>query len=136
MATVLRSLAIVASAFVALGFMTFAADRSRQGSDGQVQAVDGSRPQPVVDQEIDRPAPPPRTERRREKANSGFREVIDDGNDYLLAPFTFVNSDNVWVERMVPAAVALLAYGLGGLLLANFIPAHRRASRNWREATP
>lgn len=136
MQTILRTLAIVASAFVALGFLTFAADRSRQGSDDQVKAVDGSRPQPVIDQEVDRPVPPPEVERRRQKANSSFRELVDDGNDYLLAPFTVVNSENVWVERTVAAALALLAYGLGGLLLANFIPGHRRESRSWREATP
>ena len=135
MSAIIRILAITASAFVALGFLTFAADRSREGSDTQVRAVDG-RAQPISDQEIDRPAPSPEVERRREEHHSDPRELVDDGNDYLLAPFTFVKSDNVWVERMVPAAIGLLAYGLGGLLLANFIPKHRKETRDWREATP
>jgi hypothetical protein len=134
MSTIVRILAIIASAFVALGFMTFAADRSEDGSDSQVQSIDG-RAQPITDADIDRPAPPPAVERRREDSHSEFREVIDDGNDYLLKPFAFVNSDNVWVERMVPAALGLLAYGLGGLLLANFIPRHRPEHHHWNEAT-
>jgi hypothetical protein len=134
MATIVRIAAITATAFVALGFMTFAADRSEEGSDSQVQSIDG-RAQAVTDTDIDRPAPPPVVERRREQAHSDFREIIDDGNDYLLKPFSFVNSDNVWVERMVPAALGLLAYGLGGLLLANFIPRHRPEHHSWNEAT-
>ena len=134
MATIVRILAITATAFVALGFLTFAADRSEEGSDSQVESIDG-RAQPVTDADIDRPAPPPAVERRREARHSEFREVIDDGNDYLLKPFAFVSSDNVWVERLVPAALGLLAYGLLGLLLANFIPRHRAEHHSWNEAT-
>ncbi len=134
MATIVRILAITATAFVALGFMTFAADRSEEGSDNQVQSIDG-RAQPMSDSDIDRPAPPPVVERRREARHSDFREVIDDANDYLLKPFAVVDSDNLWVERMVPAALGLLGYGLLGLLLANFIPRHRAEHHSWNEAT-
>ena len=136
MDSVIRLLAVAAASLVALGLITFAADRSRHGSDEQVRAVDSSRPRPVADEAINRPTPPAAVERRRERRHSDARELIDDANDYLLSPFAFASSENVWVERMVPAALGLLAYGLGGMLLANFLPKHRSASRNWREATP
>ena len=136
MAALIRILAIAASAFVAVGFMAFVANRSEEGSDNQVKSIDGSRVQPAADVDIDRPSPPADVERRRERRNGDLRETIDDANDYLLAPFTFVESENVWVERLASTALGLLAYGLGGLLLANFIPRHRREHHGWQEATP
>jgi hypothetical protein len=132
-ATLVRTLAITAAVLVALGFATFATDQSREGSDNQVQALDGSQPRNPADNEINRPVPPPNVERRRELKHSDFRELIDDANDYLLAPFTVVNSSNVWVERMTAAGLGLLVYGLLGMLLANMIPQHRSKHHSWTE---
>jgi hypothetical protein len=43
------------------------------------------------------------------------REAIDDANDVLLSPFADAGagSESRWVRRTVPAALALLVYGLG-----------------------
>ena len=47
----------------------------------------------------------------------------------LASPFTgVVASDNLWVERLVPAALGLLLFGLGGLMLANWLPERRAPS--------
>jgi hypothetical protein len=65
------------------------------------------------------PNPPPKIERLREKENSGVHEFVDDADDILLAPFTGIsNSSSIWVRRLIPLALALLIYGLGGLYLA------------------
>ena len=74
-------------------------------------------------------------ERVREKENSSARELVDDGNDVLASPFTgLVESNGVWVQRLVPAALGLLLFGLGGLMLANWIPERRAEHTDWREA--
>jgi hypothetical protein len=65
------------------------------------------------------PNPPANVERAREKEDSGLHEFIDDVDDVLLSPFTsFSNSSSIWVRRLIPAAIALLLYGIGGLYLA------------------
>ncbi len=107
--------------FVGLSFLLFAVDRSEEGSAGQVQAVDGTGGRTTARINVDRPAPGRRVEDLREDRHSGVRELIDDG-DLLVAPFTgIVGSGDVWVERTVPAALALLLFGFGGTVLANFI---------------
>ena len=136
MATLLRTAAICAAGFVALSFVLFAVDQSEEGSANQVGTVDGNRQQAESQAAIDRPAPDPATERARERRHGGVRELIDDGNDIFSAPFAdLVKSSNVWVERLVAGALAGLVFGLGGLLLANFLPKPRRRTADWREAT-
>ena len=136
MGSLLRLAAVVAASFVALSFLFFAVDQSRAGSATQVNMVDGSKTQVSSDADIDVPSPEPRVERVREARHSGLRETIDDADDLLVAPFTgLVDSGNVWVERMVPAVLALLLYGLGGMILANAVPKPRRDHKDWREAT-
>ena len=126
--------AIAAALFVGLSFLLFAVGESEEGSAGQVKAVDGSGSRPAS-VNVDRPAPDRRIEDLREARHSGAREFIDDGNDVLVAPFTgLVGSDNIWVERTVPAALALLLFGFGGMLLANFLPTPRRRTTDWRHA--
>ena len=71
----------------------------------------------------------------REAQHSSVREYIDDGNDLLASPFTgIVASKNVWIERLVPAGLGLLLFGLGGLMLANWLPERRTKHHDWREA--
>ena len=136
MGSLLRLGALVAAAFVALSFVMFAADQSEEGSANQVDAVDGATRSVQSERAIDRPAPDTVTERLREARHSGLREVIDDGNDVLTAPFADVaKSDNVWVERLVSGGLALLLFGLGGSFLANFVPKQRRKPTDWRQAT-
>jgi hypothetical protein len=124
---------VTAAAFIALSFLLFAADQSREGSETQQRAVDGDGVV-VSDTDVDRLDPPAFTERVREQRHSGAREAIDDVNDVLLRPFAdIVDSDNIWADRAVPAVLGLLLYGLLGMMLANFIPKHRRQTRDWRE---
>ena len=135
MGSLIRLAAITAATFVGLSFLLFAVDRSEEGSAGQVEAVDGAGDRAPAHTNVDRPAPDRRIEELREDRHSGARELIDDGNDLLVSPFTgIVGSGNVWVERTVPAALALLLFGFGGMLLANFLPKPRRRTTDWREA--
>ncbi len=70
----------------------------------------------------------------REGRHSSVREAFDDGNDVLVSPFTsLAGSDNIWIQRMVPAFLGLLLFGLGGLLLANWIPESRGEHQDWRQ---
>ena len=126
--------AITTALFVGLSFLLFAVDQSEEGSSEQVQAVDGAGERESRTN-VDTPAPDRRVEDLREARHTGVREFIDDGNDLLVAPFTgIVGSDNLWVERIVPTALALLLFGFGGMLLANFLPKPHRRSTDWRQA--
>ena len=117
---------MVACAIVLFGFLTFAGDEAARGSDQQVARIG---------QALGDPAPTQRTERQREKEHGAPRELLDDANDILLAPFSgVVDSKDAWVRRVVPTALALLAYGLGLTLLANFLPRPSGASGDWRAA--
>ncbi len=136
MGTLLRLAEMCASAFVALSFVLFAVDQSEEGSASQVRTVNGVHERAESEAGIDRPAPDRATERIREARHGDVRELIDDGNDVVVAPFAdLVSSSNVWVERLVAGGLAGLVFGLGGMLLANFIPRPRRRSTDWREAT-
>lgn len=136
MESLLRIAAIAATALVALSFVLFAVDQSEEGSANQVRTVNGDEARAASEAAIDRPAPDHATERVREARHGSLREVIDDGNDILVAPFAdIVESSNVWVERVVSGALAVLLFGLGGTLLANFLPKRTRQPTDWREAT-
>ena len=101
---VLRGVALLASAIVALSFVLFAVEEVRSASERQQSAV--------VD-------PGPNAERRRAAEHTPAREAIDDANDVLLKPFAgLVDSDNAWATRGIPALLGLLVYGLGLAYLA------------------
>jgi hypothetical protein len=84
---------------------------------------------------MDAPAPAADVERAREKKHGKVREMIDDANDVLLSPFAgVVQSKDAWVKRLIPTVLALLVYGLGLTLLANFLPRRSRTGGDWRTA--
>jgi hypothetical protein len=68
------------------------------------------------------PSPTAREERIRERRNSAAREVVDDVNDVLLAPFAWAapEGSGAWAQHGLPTVLALLAYGLGLGYLARF----------------
>jgi hypothetical protein len=124
MASLVRLVAVVASAIVIFSFLAFATAEAGHGSQAQVDKLGGS---------LDGPAPAANTERERERRHGAIRESIDDANDVLLKPFAgVVHSSDAWVERIVPGVLALLVYGLGLGILANAMPRRTPASRDWR----
>jgi hypothetical protein len=133
MGSIIRLAAIVMSGFVLAGFALFAADELDRGSKTQQQALASELQAAPEDL-----APSPRTggdEVAREAAHSGLREIIDDVNDVLLAPFAdLVESNNSWVAHGVPAILALLLYGPGFGLLANMLPKRQAPAGDWRGA--
>ena len=111
----LRTLAIVAGLLALAGWGLFAVDEARSASDQTSTEIAGRTAARTAD-------PSPEQERAREAAHSGPRELVDDANDVLLSPFAALAEDaeDRWVRRSVPAALALLLYGVGGLFLARF----------------
>jgi hypothetical protein len=117
-AAVVKWLSIIASAFVVLGFLFFAVNQTSTASQNQTTAITGGV-SVKAESATKVPNPPPAVEKLREAENDKFHEFVDDVNDVLLAPFTgIVDSDNIWVVRLVPLALALLIYGLLGQYLA------------------
>jgi hypothetical protein len=126
MASLLRFVAVAASAIVIFSFLAFATDEAGHGSRTQVDKLGEA---------LDEPAPAANVERVREHRHGRARELVDDANDVLLRPFDgLLDSRNPWVQRIVPGLLALLAYGLGLALLANVLPRKAPASRDWRTA--
>jgi len=133
MGSVIRLAAMVMSGFILFGFAFFAADELDRGSKTQQQALSNELEGASAD-----PAPIARTsgdEAAREAAHDGFRELVDDVNDVLLAPFVdLADSNDAWVARGVPTLLALLLYGVGLGFLANMLPKHRSHGADWRGA--
>ena len=126
MAALLRIVAALSCAVVIIGFLAFANDEASKGSETQVQQVQ---------QAMDEPAPGANAERVRERKHGKAREFVDDANDFLLKPFAgVVSSKDAWVERIVPTLLALLVYGLGLTLLANFLRRKPTTTGDWRTA--
>ena len=125
MATLVRILAVASSAVIALGFLMFAMDESDKGSKEQISKIDEA---------LNAPDPTTSEEALRERQHGQVREAIDDTNDFLLKPFAPIVDDSrsAWARRLVPTVLALLLYGLGGLLLANFLPKKHTDQRDWR----
>jgi hypothetical protein len=114
LASLLRWASIAATGLVVLGFLFFAVDEFTEGSNTQVARVDGTLPTTGE-------------EATREQESGGFREFVNDANDVLLGPFdSVVTSSDAWVTNGVPALLAALLYGLGGLTLLNYLLPARR----------
>jgi hypothetical protein len=133
MGSIIRLMAVVMSGFVLFGFAFFCADELDRGSKTQQQALDNELAGVTTD-----PDPIARTsgdEAAREAAHSPFREIVDDANDLLLAPFVdIVDSNDAWVTRGVPTLLALLLYGVVLGFLANMLPERRTRGGDWRGA--
>ena len=113
--SLLRTVAIVASALVLVGWALFGIDETRGASDLSQREIAGQ----VAIRNAD---PTPAQERAREDLHSSAREAIDDANDILLAPFAGLvdGSTSQWVRRTVPMLLGLLIYGFGLGYLARY----------------
>ena len=111
----LRTAAMVASACLLLSFLLFALDETSTASKRTQDAIAGRSASRTTD-------PSPQQERARERAHSLPREVVDDVNDVLIAPFSWAEPDggDRWARRGVPLLVALVVYGFGLGFLARF----------------
>lgn len=126
---------LVATLIVASSFVLFAVDRMAEGSEAQRQSLRGSEGAADSRSAIDVAVPEPAVERVREATHSSARELLDDADDLLLTPFAgLVDSDSVWVSRVVAGLLALLVYGLGGGLLANALPKPSSGAGDWRRS--
>jgi hypothetical protein len=124
-AALIRWLAIFASAFVALSFLFFAVNQTSNASRNQVNAIVGDAGV-KAESATKVPDPPKDVEKVREQENDKFHEFVDDVDDVLVSPFTgIVDSNSIWVRRLVPLGLALLIYGLGGLYLARSLGLRR-----------
>jgi hypothetical protein len=112
----LRIASIACSLLVVAGWAWFAADETRAASQHTQEEIAGQHAERVPD-------PDPSQELAREKVHGGVHETVDDGNDLLLRPFAPIaqSSPNQWVQRTVPAVLALLVYGFGFGVLARML---------------
>lgn len=113
--SLLRGFAVLASLLVVAGWGLFVVGEARNATDQTRTEIEGRRAARAAD-------PSPEQERARERAHSDARELVDDANDVLLSPFAPVTEEasSRWVRRSVPAAIALLVYGVGVGFLARF----------------
>jgi hypothetical protein len=120
LARLLRLLSTLACAFVLVSFALWAIDEGRAGSRSQVSLIeqkDQGQPSAAA------PNPPAPAV----KGHGGIRGAIDDVNAQLVSPFDSVagSGSDKWVQRGVPALLALLVYGLVARLLIAYLPARR-----------
>lgn len=118
LASVVRWASLIACSFVVLSFVFFLVDQTSEASQNQVNAI-GGQTGVKIESATKVPDPPAAVEKVREQENDGLHEFVDDVDDVLLSPFKdIVDSDNIWVRRVVPLGFALLLYGLLGQYLA------------------
>ena len=118
MATLLRIVAAVVCSIIAIGFLIFAVDESDRAARERVSLLNDQA-----------------TEKKREGKSGPVKEAVNDANEFVLAPFDDVtDSRNAWVRQIVPTVLGLLFYGLGLLLLANWLPKPKHSQRDWRTA--
>jgi len=113
-ATAIRWLSVVAVVFVLAGLLGALTDEVRNSSKvsaTRITQVQGGTPQTAV-VDITQPDPPADVERLREKQHTAGREVIDDVNDVLMRPFSWIGQDRApWVQRLIYTGLSLLIYG-------------------------
>jgi hypothetical protein len=134
-ASFLRNVSLVCALIVLLSFAMFATDQASNGSKQTVATLgqeDGTGSSPVrgSHENVNAPDPSARTERMREKQHGQPREIIDDGNDILVAPFKSLvtGSKSIWTQRIVTTLLALLVFGFGLRMLAAWVPGQGRRS--------
>jgi hypothetical protein len=137
LARLIRIFSVVACLFIVAGLIGLLTDEVRDTSTVQATKFPdpGSAAQPVVvNVDIESPNPSASVEAIREQEHTGGREFIDDVNDVLLAPFTFLiqGSDGA-VRHLLYAALGLIFYGLLLQVLADWLRKQsdgaRRAAR-------
>jgi hypothetical protein len=111
----LRTVAVIAGAIVLLSFALFAIDETRDASERSARATAGLEATRASD-------PSASQERARERAHSAARELVDDADDVLVAPFAPIvsSSESSWVRRGVPTLLALIVYTFGLSFLARY----------------
>ena len=137
--SLIRLVSILAVVFVVAGLIGFLTDEVRDSSEvsaTRITLVQGTAQPVVVD--ITDPDPSPFVEKVRESKHTKAREFIDDVNDVLLKPFTWIGQDRqVWVRRLICSGLALLCYGFLLQVLADWMrkqsDASRRAARTEKE---
>lgn len=124
----------IAALVLLVSFGLFAVDQAKDGSNQQVARIDdeigngggaavGANAADKASANVNQADPPPRAERVREARHGDVREAIDDVNDVLVSPFTsVVKSDDIWVQRGIPALIALLLFGVGLRFVAQYLP--------------
>ena len=107
---------MVLSLLVVAGFTLFALDDFSRASNQSRARIAG----------FEAADPTPAAEHAREERNGRGRELVDDANDVLLRPFAGVVADDSsrWVQRGVPALLALLVYGFLLGYLARYTRGH------------
>ena len=101
----------VCTLIVVASFVMFALEKANASSTAQQDKIVS----------IDRPDPTPQAERLRATKHTKVRELIDDANDVLTKPFDGITTSNdIWVERGVPALLAFLLYFVVLRVLAGY----------------
>jgi len=138
---VVRIASIVAVVFIVAGLIGFLTDEVRDTSTVQATRIPdpGSGRIVTVTIDISQPDPSPAIEKVREAEHSSGREFIDDVGDVLMTPFSWiVEGSDPWVRRLLYSALALLLYGVLGMVLADYMrtlsEGSRRAAFTEREA--
>ena len=130
-----RIFAITACAFIVAGLIGFLTDEVRDTSKVQATRIPDPASGRVVTVTVDisQPDPPANIERIREAQHTSAREVIDDVNDVLLSPFSWIaEGSDPWVRRLLYSALGLFFYGFLLLMLADWIK--RRGDGSRRDA--
>jgi hypothetical protein len=101
----------VCTLIVVASFAMFAAEEARAGSNTQKDKIVA----------IDKPDLTAAQEKARAKRHTKAREAIDDANDALTSPFDGITtSNNIWVQRGVPALLAFILYFVVLRLIAGY----------------
>ncbi|MCW3041461.1 MAG: hypothetical protein JWM31_3366 [Solirubrobacterales bacterium] len=118
----LRLLSIVASLAVLLSFAAFAVDEARSGSQASQAGIARNGQTVAAGDPAGYAKPTPAQEQVRQADHGGARELLDDADDVLMAPFASVSdgSSSAWVRRGFPALLGLAVYGFGLGFLSRF----------------
>jgi hypothetical protein len=137
LARLIRIFSVVACIFIVAGLIGLLTDLVRDTS--KVQATRFTENGAVtVSVDVESPKPSPAVEAIREQEHTSGREFIDDVNDVLLGPVTFLikGSDGA-VRHLLYAAIGLFFYGFLLQVLADWMrkqsDASRRAARTEKE---
>lgn len=117
----IRYVAILASAFVVVSFGLFAIDETREASATTRADIADSGPNRDPEEETV-------VKKVQAREHSSVRRAIDDVNEQITSPFAgIVGTDqNIWVQRGVPALLALLCFGVGLGYLARYAQGRAR----------